>query len=268
MAISIDWPSGVISVPLADLTLVGPGAVYEHDLDAFRLSLKDLEDSEEGMPWPRTHNHNTVVTLGGVVYARTIEIINGYTVTYEDGAYAVRLVGANSNVEDVAVVNSVSIRSANSAGLVVVTAGVAADVIAEAVWQRVRALDTGSPGTYSATNEWASVLAPGDVADAVWDELRVDHTTSGTYGAVVQWAGVPPTVAALADAFLDELVSEHQLAGSLGATIQRLLDVIEADMSVTGGGTVLEIRRRSDNALLFNKIITGGNTIDVVVEGV
>ena len=50
--------------------------------------------------------------------ARTVEIINGYTVTFEDGQYAVNLVGANSNVGDVVNVNQVSVRSANSAGLV------------------------------------------------------------------------------------------------------------------------------------------------------
>ena len=44
-------------------------------------------------------------------------MINGYTVTFEDGQYAVNLVGANSNVGDRVNVNQVSVRSANSAGL-------------------------------------------------------------------------------------------------------------------------------------------------------
>jgi hypothetical protein len=119
VAITVDWPTKVISVPKADMTLVQstPIEIRQLNLNTFRLALKDLEDDVDGMVWERTHKHNTSVTLGGVVYARTIEIINGYTVTFEDGQYAVNLVGANSNVGDVVNVNQVSVRTANSAGL-------------------------------------------------------------------------------------------------------------------------------------------------------
>jgi hypothetical protein len=123
MAISINWGTKVINVPQADLTLIS-GSLYELDVDTFRLSLKDLEDDEAGMPFLRTHNHNTEVTVGGVTLARVVELINDYTVTFGDGQYAVRLVGANSNIPDVANVNQVSIRSQNSAGLIVSGSGV------------------------------------------------------------------------------------------------------------------------------------------------
>ena len=76
-----------------------------------------LEASQEGMPFLDTQSHNPPVTVGGVTLARVVEIINGYTVTFEDGAYAVNLVGANSNIGDVVNLNQVSIRSNNSAGL-------------------------------------------------------------------------------------------------------------------------------------------------------
>lgn len=119
MAITIDWGTLVINVPKADTTLIQavPTEIRELNLNTFRLALKDLEDSEEGMSYPTTHNHNPPVTVGGVTLARVLEIINGYTILFEDGQYAVNLVGANSNVADVAIVNQVSIRSANSAGL-------------------------------------------------------------------------------------------------------------------------------------------------------
>lgn len=117
MAISINWATKVINVPQADLTDLG-GDVYELDLNDFRLELKSLEASEAGMAFLDTHSHNPPVTIGGVTIGRVIEIINGYTITFEDGQYAVNLVGANSNVSDVANVNQVSIRSANSAGLI------------------------------------------------------------------------------------------------------------------------------------------------------
>jgi hypothetical protein len=119
VAVTITWGTRVINVPRADMLLIQsmPTEIRELSIDAFRLELKSLEDSEEGMPFPITHNHNTIVTLGGVTYARLIEIINGYTITFEDGQYAVNLVGANSNIGDVVNVNQVSVRSANSAGL-------------------------------------------------------------------------------------------------------------------------------------------------------
>lgn len=120
--ISIDWESKVIFVPQGDLIPSG-GAVYELDVNWFRLQLKDLEDSEIGMPFPVTHRHNTQVTLSGVTYARTFEIINGYTVEFENGNYVVVCSGANHNIADVKVLNSVSIVVGNAAGLIVSETG-------------------------------------------------------------------------------------------------------------------------------------------------
>lgn len=119
MAISIDWAAKIIYVPRADLTLVQstPIEVRELNLNWFRMQLKDLEDSEIGEVFSDTHRHNTEVTIAGLTLARVIEIINGYTVTFEDGQYAVNLTGANSNVGDMVNVNQVSVRSFNSAGM-------------------------------------------------------------------------------------------------------------------------------------------------------
>jgi hypothetical protein len=83
------------------------------------------------------------VSLGGLTYARVIEIINGYTITFEDGQYAVNLVGANSNVGDCVNVNQVSVRSANSAGLT------SSPAIEYASYNGGVTVDTGSP--YSGT---------------------------------------------------------------------------------------------------------------------
>lgn len=122
MSITITWAAKVINVPQSYLTPVSSG-LYELDVNAFRLVLKDLEDSEEGIAFPTTHSHNTTVTVGGVTLARVVEIINGYTITFENGTYAVRLAGANNNIADVMNINSVSLRSNNSAGLVQVDTG-------------------------------------------------------------------------------------------------------------------------------------------------
>lgn len=149
--LTINWLTRVIYVPQAYLTPLG-GLRYELDVDQFRLDLKDIEDSEEGMAFDDTHRHNTQVTLGGVTYARTLEIINGYTVEFENGTYQVNCVGANHNILDVKVVNSVSLVVGNSAGLIVTAGGgggggpTAAD-IADAVLEEAVTDHIADPGT-------------------------------------------------------------------------------------------------------------------------
>lgn len=162
MAISINWSTKVITVPQSYLTSLG-GGVYSLNTNQLRLDLKALEDDEVGIPHLDTHRHNTEVTLGGATYARFIEFINGYTITFEDGSYAVNLTGSNNNISDVATVNSVSIRSANSAGLITVTSG-----------SGVTAGDKT------------------DIIEGVWDELLSAHTTAGTAGKVLKDTGDIP----------------------------------------------------------------------------
>jgi hypothetical protein len=79
------------------------------------------------MPFADTHRHNTQVTIAGITYARTIEIINGYSITFEDGQYSVRLAGSNNNFFDVENgilnQNQVQVIANNSAGLQIVSTG-------------------------------------------------------------------------------------------------------------------------------------------------
>jgi hypothetical protein len=126
MPISINWGTKVISVPQSYLTNI-TGTLYELDTDQFRLDLKALEDDEAGMPFPDTHRHNTEVTVVGVTYARVIEIINGYSITFENGSYSVRLAGSNNNFFDVENgilnQNNVQVIAQNAAGLIVSEGG-------------------------------------------------------------------------------------------------------------------------------------------------
>lgn len=146
MAVSITWATKVIFVPKADTTLIQASPeVRKYNVNTFRLELKALEESEEGMPFIRTHEHTPEKILSGVTYARIVEIINGYTVEFEDGQYAVTLEGPNNNLADVKVANQVSLITNNSAGSTV-------------------------------------PLLPGDIADAVWDELENEHDLSGSFG--------------------------------------------------------------------------------------
>lgn len=162
MAISVDHATYVITIPQSDLTPVSiPDSLYELDVDWFRLALKDWEDGEFGIVMPTTHRHNTQITLAGVTYARTFEVLAPYTVTFEDMGphYTVRCTGANHNIGDVLNFNSVNLIIANSAGLIV-TAGGGGGASAADVWAYgSRTLTSAAPPTAAA------------IADAVRAEL-------------------------------------------------------------------------------------------------
>lgn len=160
MPTTITWATKTINIPQSYLTNI-VGTLYKLDTEQFRLDLKSLEESEEGMPFPDTHRHNTEVTVAGVTYARTIEIINGYTILFEDGQYSVRLTGSNNNFFDVEngilSQNQVQIIPGNAAGLIKVTSG-------------------------SGVTEQDKL----DIADRVWDELIADHVGVGKAAQLVQ----------------------------------------------------------------------------------
>lgn len=121
MAISVDWAGTQrIFVPRADMPVIQVSPeVRQLDLDDFRLELKDLEANRvEGIVYPDTHRHVTEALLSGIPYARLVEILDPYTVEFEDGQYTVVLVGANTNLGDVKVANQVSLTTNNSAGLI------------------------------------------------------------------------------------------------------------------------------------------------------
>jgi hypothetical protein len=121
----IDWITKVIFVPKAETELIQsvPSEVRRLDLNVFRLALKSLEDDPSGMAYQDTHRHNPSVVLSGVTYARIVEIINGYTVTFEpsENPYSVVCIGANHNLADVKNTNNVSLVVGNSAGLIEVS---------------------------------------------------------------------------------------------------------------------------------------------------
>lgn len=154
MPISITYIDRVIFIPIDYLELVStfPTPKYTMDLTQFRNDLKDTEDGESGIVNPDTHKHNTIVTLSGITFARLIEIINNYTITFEDGQYTVTLTGANSNIADFVNDNQVSVRSANSAGLI-----------------------------YN-ENSAISDTDLRNIAAYVWNALTADHTITGSFG--------------------------------------------------------------------------------------
>lgn len=119
MSITVNPLTFVISVPKADLTFVS-GTLYKHNTDAFRLELKNWEDTVDGIASPKTHNHNTEVTIVGTTYFRAINMLAPYSIEYENGLYSVILEGSNNNMWDIEggilVQNSVQVIPTNTAG--------------------------------------------------------------------------------------------------------------------------------------------------------
>jgi len=155
MAISIDWTTGVISIPQADLSFIS-GTLYSLDTNVFWDDLKALEYGEEGIPWEDTQSRTAAITIAGVVYVPGIIILSPYTITFEDGQYAVRLDGTNNNIFDEGIINrnQVSIIPTNSAGLQQITSGSGLSASEQAqlsdMWRRF-GLDAAAPLTFTDT---------------------------------------------------------------------------------------------------------------------
>lgn len=131
MALQFDYANFIITIPQSELTLIG-GTLYELDTNQFRLDVIAELASQRGIWAPDAILHNTEVTVAGTTFARTIEVINGWSITFEDGQYSVRLAGSNNNIFDVenAILNQnqVQIISQNAAGLISGGGGSGGDV--------------------------------------------------------------------------------------------------------------------------------------------
>ncbi len=193
MALTVDYATLVWSVLQADLSFIS-GTLYDLDTNQLKLDMGLELASETGIWMPDSFVHNTEVTVAGTTFARTIEVVNGHSITLEDTmvAYSVRLINSNNNMFDIenSIMNPtglVTVISTNSAGLITTVSGSGV-----------------TPGDVS------------DIADAVWDEALADHTTPATYG-------LDTTSAEAADAVWDETASEHTTAGSFGDFMQNKL---------------------------------------------
>jgi hypothetical protein len=118
--ISIDFEKKLIFVPKYETELVqtDPVEIRKLDLEYFRKSVISIFDDMEGMPYIDAIVHYPEVVFGTVTLAPVILVVNDYVVEFEDGKYAVELYGANTNLQDRAIFNSVGIRTNNSAGLI------------------------------------------------------------------------------------------------------------------------------------------------------
>lgn len=117
--VTIDWGTYEIFIPRQTLLLLqsNPIEVRQLNLADFRTALRLLEESSLGMPEPVILDYAAPTDVGGVTLAAVYIIREPYTVTFEDGQYAVNIVGGNTNIADRVNINNVGIRTTNSAGL-------------------------------------------------------------------------------------------------------------------------------------------------------
>lgn len=156
MAITLNPATKVFSVSQADLDFIS-GTLYRFDTNVQRKAMWDLLSSEDYIWMPVAFQHNTEVTVAGVTYARTLEMINGYSITLEDtgSAYSVSFEGSNTNFFDIenGILNPtplVTVQSNNSAGLQTVISGSGLDATQDdrlrELWQD-KGFDAANPIT-------------------------------------------------------------------------------------------------------------------------
>ena len=116
MSLNCHWPTKVITVPKSDLTLVS-GTKYSLTVLYWFQLLRELNGTVEGV----------AETIGAPIYNNTsptpatpriIDVINGYTIQFEDGLYSVDIIEGNTNLRDVEIKNSVSVGTNNTTGFV------------------------------------------------------------------------------------------------------------------------------------------------------
>ena len=177
MALSINYLTDVINVPQSFLTPLG-GLRYQLDVNSFRNALKDLEDDPDGMAIPDTHRHSTQSVLSGVTYARQVEILAPYTIEFENGMYQVECVGANHNILDRKVVNSVSLVIGNSAGLISVNTGGGSGATAADVWSyQSRTLTSSTTGMFSTPLPYKGVTNNTTASDPGAGKMKWNNST-------------------------------------------------------------------------------------------
>lgn len=141
MALSFDFVNKIVSVPQSDCTLVS-GTFYTLDTNWFKNELnKELSDQEH--IWVEDiYTHNTEVgPIAGTIFARTIQIINGWMVQFTpDAQWTVQLEGSNNDIwsvgDGILVQNQVQVIPTNSAGLIV-GSGTGGGLTAADVWAHV-----------------------------------------------------------------------------------------------------------------------------------
>lgn len=144
MAYTVNWNTKVISIPLGDLTLIS-GVNYSLDALDFWIEVRRLEASPVDGLWAKQAlDYVNSQLLSGITYVPIVKLINGYTWDIASSNINVSIIGANSNLLDFYTpANGISVLANNSAGNQITSGAVAANVLAAAVWDHIKALTLG-----------------------------------------------------------------------------------------------------------------------------
>jgi hypothetical protein len=139
MAYSVNWTTKVVTIPLADMTLVS-GSNYSLNTDDVWLELRRLEASPtDGLWTEQVIEYVNTQVLSGITYSAIVKMINGYTWDTDTTDKTISLLGYNSNLLDTFIPgDGVSVLANNSGGLIVNQGQSLGqsdlDNIADAVW--------------------------------------------------------------------------------------------------------------------------------------
>lgn len=116
MPLSCNWPTKVITIPLSELTLVS-GTYYTLDVTYYFQLLRELNGSAEGISQTigAPLYFNTSPTTGT---PRIVDVINGFTIQFENLQISVDFKNGNTNWRVVEIRNDVSIGTDNVAAAV------------------------------------------------------------------------------------------------------------------------------------------------------
>lgn len=116
MPLSADWITKIITVPKSELALIS-GTRYSITVDYWFELLRELNASNQGVVEttnePLYQNTSPTTTT-----PRITDVINGYTVVFEDGAYSVEFTDGNTNIREVEIKNQVSVGTNNTSALI------------------------------------------------------------------------------------------------------------------------------------------------------
>lgn len=113
MPLSVDWPNKFITIPKSELTLID-GTRYKITVDYWWQLLREMNASEEGIVFDTMYNSTAATSSTPQI----VDLINGYTASFEDGAYSVEFVNGNTNWREVEVKNQVGVGTNNTTGFI------------------------------------------------------------------------------------------------------------------------------------------------------
>ena len=124
MSYSVNWTTKVITVPLADLTLIS-GSNYSLDTGDFWIEMRRLEASAgDGLWAAQAVEYVNTQLLSGITYSAIVKLINSYTWDTDTTDKNISLLGFNNNLLDTFIPgNGVSVLANNSAGKIVSGSG-------------------------------------------------------------------------------------------------------------------------------------------------